>query len=104
MLIERVFYVSPIHRSSLICLSFEATINASKKINTLFYVDLHQIPFHYRCVTCKRIDKDLYMKFWATISDRLRIPWCSGKGAIKVHPDIAVPLIIVRKYGTASKT
>lgn len=30
-----------------------------------------------------------------TITDRLRIPWCTGKGALHVPADVAVPMIAV---------
>ncbi len=53
-----------------------------------------------RCVSCKSIDEDLYARFWRTLGDRFRIPWCSGKGAVSVSPDVGVPIILVSTLGS----
>ena len=48
-----------------------------------------------RCITCRRIEDELYNKLFQTIADRTRIPWCSGKGAVKVDLDLVLPVILV---------
>ena len=48
-----------------------------------------------RLLTCHRVDPYLYAAMWQTVTDRLRLPSLTGKGAVQVHPDVAVPLVVV---------
>ena len=48
-----------------------------------------------RCLTCQQIPEDVYDRACLTISDRLRIPSCAGGGAVRVNPDVAIPVVCV---------
>ncbi|KAK6172178.1 hypothetical protein SNE40_015897 [Patella caerulea] len=48
-----------------------------------------------RLLTCRAVPTETLQRLWATIHDRCRIPWFSGKGAIQVKLDVIVPMIMV---------
>ncbi|XP_014771461.1 palmitoyltransferase ZDHHC23 isoform X1 [Octopus bimaculoides] len=47
------------------------------------------------CLCCKEIPSDTMRNITTTISDRCRIPWCCGHGAIQVRLDVIVPVVVV---------
>lgn len=46
-------------------------------------------------MTCQQAPDETYERFWQTLEDRFRIPWCSGNGAKKIPPDVVIPVISV---------
>ncbi|XP_078605954.1 palmitoyltransferase ZDHHC23-like isoform X2 [Branchiostoma floridae x Branchiostoma japonicum] len=43
----------------------------------------------------QKVPSSNYEALYMTLEDRLRIPWCSGKGAKQVNPQVIPPLLLV---------
>lgn len=48
-----------------------------------------------RCITCQKIPPRMQSSILNTIKDRCRLPGIFGHGAVRVRPDIAVPIVTV---------
>ncbi|XP_041373295.1 palmitoyltransferase ZDHHC23-like [Gigantopelta aegis] len=48
-----------------------------------------------RCLTCNSVSSSTMQRVVETLSDRCRIPWIDGKGAVKAKLDIVVPIVAI---------
>ncbi|KAL8600294.1 hypothetical protein ACOMHN_060912 [Nucella lapillus] len=48
-----------------------------------------------RVVTCRAVSPSTLHSLWSTLSDRCRLPWVSGRGAVRVRLDVVTPVLVV---------
>lgn len=53
------------------------------------------LPFSSRIFKCERVPESTIDYLLSTISDRCRLPACTGRGAVKLRPDVIVPAIVI---------